>query len=340
LFFFAKFWQQVMNLSFIVVAIVTFIILFLSAGVFYIVEPESFPTIFDAFWYTMTTATTVGYGDFYPTTTLGRTFGMFFYIYGILLLTIFIGKIQSSVMQYKRNREEGRMSFHKTGHYVYIDWSKRTKAAMDEVLSAEPECNIVLIDENLEKIPYEHDRVHFIAGDPSEEDTLQKANILHAKRIAIFSDDSIDKPTLADGKSLLIATTVESLSEQNGVNLHTIVEIMKESSISKFKHVKVDDFILSNESVSRLMANATLHAMSSNIFNQLLSKRYGEDLYEIRKKPHWNTYRDAALELFDHGATLIAVGANMDVAQRADQPLSDQDVLYIVTNKINAKNFK
>jgi voltage-gated potassium channel len=339
LFFFAKFWQQVMNLSFLVVAIITFIILFLSAGVFFIAEPETFPTFFDAFWYTMTTATTVGYGDFYPTTTLGRTFGMLFYIYGILLLTIFIGKIQSSVMQYRRNREEGKMSFTKTGHYIYIDWSKRTKDAMDEVLAAEPNSYIVLIDETLEKTPYDHPRVHFIAGDPSEEETLLKANILHSKRIAIFSDDSIDKPTLADGKSLLIATTVEFLSEKHGVDLHTIVEIMKENSIAKFKHVKVDDFILSNESVSRLMANATLHSLSSKIFNQLLSRRYGEHLYEIKKKPHWNTYRDAAMELFDHGATLIAVGANMDVAQRPNEPLNDQDVLYVVTNEDRIKSF-
>lgn len=338
MFFFAKFWQQVMNLSFWVVLILTFFILSLSAGLFYIVEPETFTTYFDAFWYTMTTATTVGYGDFYPRTKLGRVIGMFFYIYGILLLTIFIGKLQSSVIQYKQAREEGKMDFHKKGHYVYIDWSKHTKEAVDEVLTADPKCHIVLIDETLEKIPYHHPQVHFISGDPSEESTLLRSNILEAKRIAIFSDDSIDKPTLADGKSLLIATAVESLSEKHGVDLHTIVEVMKEDNIPKFKHVKVDDFILSNESVSRLMANATINPMSSNIFNQLLSKQYGEDLYEIRKKPHWNTYRDAAMDLFEQGATLIAVGMNMDVAKRADQPLTDEDRLYIVTSNDKVKS--
>ncbi|MFZ3590069.1 ion channel [Bacillus sp. DJP31] len=340
MFFFSKFWQGVMKLSFASVAAITIFLLSISAGVFFIIEPETFPTYFEAFWYTMTTATTVGYGDYFPTTTLGRSFGMLFYIYGILLLTIFIGKIQTSVMQYKKLREEGKMAYTKNGHYIYIDWTKRTKDAIDEVLASEPECHIVLIDELVEKTPYEHSQVHFIAGDPSEEDTLLKANILHAKRIAIFSDCSIDSPTLADGKSLLIATTVESLSEQHTINLHTIVEIMKESNIAKFKHVKVDDFILSNESISRLMAKATLHPMSSSIFNQLLGKRYGENLYEIRKKPHWKSYRDAAIDLFDQGATLIAVGDNMDVAQRPNDLLTDEDVLYIVTDENGIRKFR
>ncbi len=340
MFFFSKFWQSVMKLSFASVSAITILLLSVSAGVFYLIEPETFPTYFEAFWYTMTTATTVGYGDYFPTSTLGRIFGMFFYIYGILLLTIFIGKIQTSVIQYKKLKEEGMMTFTKKGHYIYIDWTNRTKNAIDEVLASEPECHIVLIDETVEKTPYEHSQVHFIAGDPSEEETLLKANILHAKRIAIFSDNSIDTPTLADGKSLLIATTVESLSEQHNISLHTIVEIMKESNIAKFKHVKVDDFILSNESVSRLMAKATLHPMSSSIFNQLLGKRYGENLYEIRRKPHWKTYRDAAIELFDQGATLIAVGENMDVAQRPDHQLTDTDVLYIVTNEEGVRSFR
>ncbi|KAA0545420.1 potassium channel protein [Bacillus sp. BGMRC 2118] len=328
-----------MNLRFVTVFIFTFIILSLSAGLFHMVEPDTFPTFFDAFWYTMTTATTVGYGDYYPTSTLGRIIGMFFFIYGILLLTIFIGKMQSSVIEYKHAREEGRMDYQKKGHYLYIDWSKRTREAIDEVLTADPKCHIVLVDEALERIPYDHPHVHFISGDPSEEKTLLRANILEAKRIAIFSDDSIDKPTLADGKSLLIATAVESLSEKHGKNLHTIVEVMKEDNIPKFKHVKVDDFILSNESVSRLIANATINPMSSNIFNQLLSKQYGEDLYEIKRKPHWNTYRDAAMELFEQGATLIAVGMHMDVAKRADQPLTESDRLYIVTSQEKVKSF-
>ena len=68
----------------------------------------------------------------------------------------------------------------------------------------------------------------------------------------------------------------------------------------------MDEVILSNDSVSRLMAQAAIHHGSSKLFNQMLSSADGENLYEIKTKPHWNTYRDAAMELFNMGATLIS----------------------------------
>ena len=75
-----------------------------------------------------------------------------------------------------------------------------------------------------------------------------------------------------------------------------------------FEHANVDEFILSNDSVSKLMAQAAINHGSSKLFKQLLSNTDGENIYEIKKKPHWNTYKDAAMELFEIGATLISDG--------------------------------
>lgn len=57
----------------------------------YDVEKSPFRSIFSSFWWFFTTATTVGYGDEYPTTTWGRIIGVCAFYTGIVLLALPIG---------------------------------------------------------------------------------------------------------------------------------------------------------------------------------------------------------------------------------------------------------
>jgi voltage-gated potassium channel len=64
------------------------------------IEPQTFPTIWDAGWYVMSTVTTVGYGDVVPKTPLGRAVGVFVMLGGISLAGVFLGLMTEFV----RNR--------------------------------------------------------------------------------------------------------------------------------------------------------------------------------------------------------------------------------------------
>lgn len=108
---------------------------------------------------------------------------------------------------------------------------------------------------------------------------------------------------------------------------------MKEKHIALFEHARVDEFILSNESVSRLMAQAAIYPGSSTLFKQLLSKADGENLYEITKKPHWNTYKDAWVELFDMGAILISDGNNLDIARRPNDKIPEHSKMFVICDE-------
>jgi voltage-gated potassium channel len=66
---------------------VTMILLVLSSGIIYFLENEEQPGAFSsipaAMWWGVATMTTVGYGDIYPVTTIGKMFGGFVAILGL-----------------------------------------------------------------------------------------------------------------------------------------------------------------------------------------------------------------------------------------------------------------
>ena len=59
-----------------------------SALIIFNVEPESFNNFFDAIYWATVSLTTVGYGDIYPTSTLGRIVTMISSLFGIAIIAL------------------------------------------------------------------------------------------------------------------------------------------------------------------------------------------------------------------------------------------------------------
>ena len=69
-----------------------------SALVIYNVEPESFDTFFDAIYWATISLTTVGYGDIYPVTTIGRIVTMISSAFGIAIIALPSGVITAGYL--------------------------------------------------------------------------------------------------------------------------------------------------------------------------------------------------------------------------------------------------
>ena len=92
---------------------VTFVLMILSSTLMYYIEhddqPEQFASIGDSFWWSIATLTTVGYGDVYPVTGLGKLLSGIIALIGIgfvalptgIISSAFIDKIQSEKKQTK-----------------------------------------------------------------------------------------------------------------------------------------------------------------------------------------------------------------------------------------------
>ncbi len=92
-----------------VTGFVTFLILPLASFIMYYVEgekqPEQFPNILASFWWAIATLTTVGYGDVYPITALGKFISGFIAIIGIGLVALPTGLISAGFISKIENRK-------------------------------------------------------------------------------------------------------------------------------------------------------------------------------------------------------------------------------------------
>lgn len=78
------------------------------ALVMFSVEPDSFNTFFDAVYWATTALTTVGYGDIYPVTTIGRIVSMVSSVLGIAFVALPSGIITAGYM--KEINEKGNLN--------------------------------------------------------------------------------------------------------------------------------------------------------------------------------------------------------------------------------------
>ena len=92
-----------------VTGFVTFLILLLASFIMYYVEgekqPDKFPNIVSAFWWAVATLTTVGYGDVYPVTGLGKLISGLIAVMGIGLVALPTGLISAGFMGKIENRK-------------------------------------------------------------------------------------------------------------------------------------------------------------------------------------------------------------------------------------------
>ena len=71
----------------------------ISALVIFNAEPDTFDTFFDAIYWATVSLTTMGYGDIYPVTTIGRIVTMVSSVFGIAIIALPSGIITAGLME-------------------------------------------------------------------------------------------------------------------------------------------------------------------------------------------------------------------------------------------------
>ena len=92
------------------------LVIIVSASLIYYIEteiqPELFPDIGAAFWWAVVTLTTVGYGDIYPVTTMGKVLAATISLAGIGIVALPTGIISSGFIEEVNNKKKKKCCPH------------------------------------------------------------------------------------------------------------------------------------------------------------------------------------------------------------------------------------
>ena len=89
-------------------------------------QPEVFSNAFSAIWWSVSTLLTVGYGDIYPITTLGRLFGIVITFLGVGMVAIPTGIISAGfVDQYSRIKRISEYGREEDVHFIKVHLQRR-----------------------------------------------------------------------------------------------------------------------------------------------------------------------------------------------------------------------
>jgi voltage-gated potassium channel len=286
------------------ILIIISIIIVVFGFIIHLLEPTNFPTYFDGIWWALVTTSTVGFGDFVPTSIAGRGLGMFLILFGTGFVTTYFVTLAATAVTNQNSFLEGKMEFFGDKHIVIIGWNERVRATIDQLASLDSSKNILLIDETLKENPDIKHKVHFVRGNPTVDGTLIKANINLAEMVIITADQGKDEKQ-ADMTTILTLIAIKGLNP----NAYCVAEILAANQVNNAKRAGADEIIETNRLSSYLMINSIVsHGLSDTLFAMLDQLKGSKLKYmEIYPELIGKSFRDTSSELLKDQILLLGV---------------------------------
>jgi voltage-gated potassium channel len=281
---------------------ITFLLFYTENGK----EGSNINSMGDAFWYSIVTLTTVGYGDFYPVSLAGRMVALVFIIGSVGVIGYFISQITAQVTSFLERRKLGYMGTNFENHILIIGWDKFAQQVADEVIHTGKQVGIITNDKNTIDLIHElysTKNVYALFTDYSNLEAFEKANITQAASVFInFPNDT----------EILIY--VLNLREKYP-KLNYVVSLNNPSLRETFASAGVRYVVSKNEMASRLVASYTFEPDVAEMAESLMTtalegKDYDMQEYYIKPENPFagKDYLEAFVDLkIKHDCVLMGI---------------------------------
>ncbi|MBI3971512.1 MAG: NAD-binding protein [Chloroflexi bacterium] len=283
-------------------------------GAVYFVEVKTYPIEFpasaesgegplidslgNAFWWTIVTMTTTGYGDLFPKTTAGRLVGSVLMMAGVIILSLFTASFASLLVAQRLQQDAGLRALKVRGHIVVIGANRHLEQVLRGLaaLAGRRTPPLVLINDLQENArnellyKFRSLNISSLRGDPSQESILVRANVVEAAAVILLADEARESPD-PDQDTLFAALAIRHLQPDIRLAAHLLSD-EKEAAI---RSAGVDEIVVHGQETSYFLASGALTSGLIGAARQLLTNGSGRELQrvELPRELRGRTFREA-----------------------------------------------
>jgi voltage-gated potassium channel len=221
----------------------------LAGGTVGFVVIEHYP-LFDAFYMTLITVTTVGYAEVHTLSHAGRVFNSCLILFGVITMLLAVGAMTQTVIELELNQFFGKrrvksMIDRLEDHFILCGFGRVGLGAAEELMQAG--AKFVVVDRDDDRVERAMKAgMLAVAADASRDETLRDVGIERARGLIA---------TLAtDADNLFLILSAKSLNPK----LHMSARVAVEASEQKLRRAGADFVFAPYNSTGHRMAQALL----------------------------------------------------------------------------------
>ncbi|MGM0599488.1 MAG: potassium channel family protein [Candidatus Rifleibacteriota bacterium] len=237
-------------------------------------ESSNIKCFSDALWYSLVTLTTVGYGDFYPITPIGKFLALLLIIGSLGVLGYIIGKATEFISDIQWRKKMGFYGTDFEKHIVVVGWNNFAKSIIKDLVHADKRIAIITDDKNdidLINTEFPSENIFCLFSDLKNSSLYEKANI--NKSAIVFVNLTNDTEKL-----------ISMLNIKKEYPRTRFIVALDNSDLANTFYSAGAEFVLTkNEIASKLMASYIFEPDVADLTNDLLTISEKSEDYDIKE---------------------------------------------------------
>jgi len=220
-------------------------------------------TIVDAFYFTVVTASTVGYGDISPATDIAQLFALSSLVMNVAAFAVALGVLLTPAIEAQLSKALGKMTDRQIDllddHVLVLGYGDLTEPILEELAAREGvEYAVVTPDGTAARRLADRDIPVFTA-DPSDVEPLERVNLAGARAVVAATED--------DARDALAILTARQLNP----DVRIVAAVTQRENVDKLRRAGADQVISPSTLGGHILVDCAFGADSKDATEGILS---------------------------------------------------------------------